>query len=135
MVKVKKLNFIPAIDRNRTIENELHCRISKIGVLALSKKTLINLGFNLNGITPIYLYEDLPNRVIGFRIDNKILKEKNLRLIKPFHTKKGGVYATFSIRFFLKQLNGVEYPLSKLSIKKYSDRLTDELYYIKIPLK
>lgn len=135
MPKIKKLNFIPSIDRYRTIEKESYCRISKMGILTLPKKTLINLGFKLDGITPIYLYEDLPNRVIGFRIDNKIVKEKNLRLIKPFHSKQGAVYVALSINFFLKQLNGVEYPLPKLIIKKYSDRLTEELYYITIPLK
>jgi len=133
MARIKKLNFIPAIDRNKMIKNESYCRISKIGILTLPRKTLINLGFKLDGITPIYLYEDLPNRVIGFRIDNKIVKEKNLRLIKPYHSKQGAIYAVFSIKFFLEQLNGIKYPLPKLIIKKYSDKLTEELFYIQIP--
>ncbi len=133
MPRIKKLNFIPAIDRNRTIESESYCRIYKTGILTLPKKTLINLGFKLDGITPIYLYEDLPNRALGFRIDNKIIKEKNLRLIKPFHSKQGAIYAVFSIDFFLRQLNEVKYPLPKLIIKKYSDQLMEELYHIIIP--
>lgn len=132
-----KFYFTPLKSKTR-IKNGISINITKAGCLFFGKWALINLGLDPEKSFLMSLYEDAVRRSLGFTFsdkldlaENKILK--NTRLVKPFTTKQGAIYAQVGIKPFLHLINNLHLPCNKLEVKEYKDANIGQMWYITIP--
>lgn len=132
-----KFYFTPLQSKHK-IKNDISANITKAGCLFFNKWTLLNLGIDPNKKFLIHLYEDASKRTIGFKITDELdlaenKKLKNIRLVTPFKTKQGSIYAQIGIKPFLNLLTNLHLPCNRMVIKEYNDILLGKLHYITIP--
>ena len=132
-----KFYFTPLKSKKR-IKNEVTVNVTKAGCLFFGKWALMNLGLDPEKSFLIYLYEDAARRTIGFKFSDKIdLDEnrilKNVRLVKPFKTKQGSIYAQIGIKPFLAVLTNLYLPCNRIDVKEYKDAALGQIWYITLP--
>lgn len=132
--------FVP-LTRKKKINNleKAYIRIQAPGNVIMPKLTLFELtnSDDLLKTFFLHLYYDKDKRAIAFFVSHEMRKddyESNIRPIKPMTTKKGYVFAQFSIQSFVNSLPDVKLPSTRLYLKKTIDKLIGkELYYFEIP--
>lgn len=97
----------------------------------------LQLGFQVDKPTAVYLYEDIERRALGFKIVNsfsELNKPKHLRIVKATPMPNSEKFQfKMSIVNFLGRLDKVVLPYKSLEITQYKDTAMDTLYYIEVP--
>ena len=132
-----KFYFTPLKSKTR-IKNEVTVNITKTGCLFFGKWALINLGLNPENSFMLSLYEDSARRTLGLKFSDKIdLDEnkiqRNVRLVKPFKTKQGAIYAQVGIKPFLALIDNLHLPCNRIEVKEYKDAAIGQMWYVTLP--
>ncbi len=134
MPREAEFNFVP-LNRKKKLEIEKYVNIGKNGTMIIPKHTLNALLGSETKQFFIKLYYDIEKRALGFSFPNKTYPgDDSIRVVKPFQSKQGSIYATVGIRPFVRSLDVAAFPAKRLKINKYKNGyLGVEIYYVIVP--